>query len=88
MSVTWRHTGISPKLAVFDASCFIFLLPFLFHICVETFLLWMVSLIFCWIIERRGITPRIYLSLVRASMVGSIRESMDTRVFRRRCWYS
>jgi intracellular multiplication protein IcmT len=80
MSAHWRNTFKSPRFFIVDARISVFLLVFLMHIRLWTFLILVVTAAIFYIVERRGYAFESAIRALRLKIAGPIRPATGNSV--------
>ena len=80
----FRDTALVPRFFFFDARCLFPLLLFFFHMSWATFVVAGCGVAFFALLERRGITPKVFFYLCRSTLAGPVRTVGHSVRLRRR----
>ncbi len=75
-TISWAHSGRSPRFFIFDFRPAIFILIWLFHQTFFFFGLFILSMILAFILERFGFTLSIAYKILMVKLAGNIRHSV------------
>lgn len=83
MDTHWRNTQKPARFFMFDARSFAAIFLFMIHARTWTFTIAVLTMIFFWLMERRGLTFEAALRLVRVWFLGRRRPAIRRALYRR-----